>query len=250
MSDSISINDEIRQRVEKYYKERTSFAMHFMAFFIVNLVAWGLWFFGSVNLALPFPWPLLLTAGWGAGVAAHAIDVRSYAPRRAEALEKAVEIRMAQIYGDDWETDADEEAYRRVRATTAKYFEDRNGFAIHLAIYAIIIPAAWMICIMLGWSLIFPILLTLGWGIGLAAHGIDISFHSNRSTAAREQAIRDAQLRVPQFGAQTKEKRKHDRLVLSEDGELLEIVDDQQELDDKPKRHYINLSIESRMYAA
>jgi 2TM domain-containing protein len=236
MSDQISINDEIRRRVETYYKERTTFAMHFVAFFIVNIIAWWLWRFSGITLSLAFPWPLLLTAGWGAGLVAHGIDVSSYSPRRAETLERTVRARMEQIYGEDWEADADEEAYRRVRATAAKYFEDRNGFAIHLAVYAILNPAAWLICIMLGWSFIFPILLTLGWSIGLAAHGIDISFHSNRSTAARERAIRDAQLRVPQFGAQPKEKRKHDRLVLSEDGELLDIVEDEQSLEEKPKR--------------
>ncbi len=238
MSDEISMNDEIRRRVETYYKERTTFAMHFMAFFIVNVIIWGLWLFGGITLSLPFPWPFLITAGWGAGLAAHGIDVRAYSPGQAQALEQGVQKRLEQIYGENWEAETDEETYRRMRATTAKYFEDRNGFLIHLAVYTILNPAAWIICILLSWALIFPILLTLGWGIGLAAHGIDISFHSNRSTAAREQAIRDAQLRVPQFGAQPKEKRKHDRLVLSEDGELLEIVDEDQELDDKPKRHY------------
>lgn len=238
MSGQKSIDDEIRHRVEKYYKERTSFAMHFMAFFIVNIIAWALWRFSGINLSLPFPWPLLLTAGWGAGLVAHGIDMRSYSPRRAQALERAVHTRMKQIYGEDWEVDADEEAYRRVRATTAKYFEDYNGFLIHLAVYIILVPAAWLVCLFLGWSFIFPILLTLGWGVGLAAHGIDISYHSSRSTAAREQAIREAQGQVPQFGAPQKEKRKHDHLVLSEDGELLEIIDDGSELEEKPKRSY------------
>lgn len=236
MSDQISINDEIRRRVETYYKERTTFAMHFVAFIIVNIIAWWLWRFSGITLSLPFPWPLLLTSGWGAGLVAHMIDVSSYSPRHAASLERAVQTRMEQIYGEDWEDDADEEAYRRVRATTAKYFEDRNGFAIHLAVYTIIIPAAWIVCMMLGWSFIFPLLLTLGWGVGLAAHGIDISFHSSRSTASREKAIRDAQNRVPQFGAPPKEKRKHDRLVLSEDGELLDIVEYEQPLQEKPKR--------------
>jgi len=237
MSDPISINDEIRRRVETYYKERATFAMHFLAFFILNLVAWWLWRFSGINLSLPFPWPLLVTAGWGAGLVAHMIDVSAYSPRRAAALERAVQTRMAQIYGEDWEDEADEEAYRHVRATTVKYFEDRNGFAMHFAVYAILNPAAWLICHFLGWSFIFPLLLTLGWGIGLAAHGIDLSFHSDRSTAAREKAIRDAQSRVPHFGAPYKEKRKHDRLVLSEDGELLEIVDDAPEFDGKSKRN-------------
>lgn len=238
MSDQKSIDEEIRERVENYYKERTTFVMHFVIFFIVNIILWALWFFSGIDLSLPFPWPLLVTAGWGAGLVAHAIDVRSYSPQRAEALEQAVQTRMEQIYGEDWEAEANEEDYRRVRATTAKYFEDRNGFVIHLAVYAILNPAAWILCMMLGWSLIFPILLTVGWGIGVVAHAIDLSFHSNRSTAARERAIQDAQRRVPQFGTQPKEKRKHDRLVLSEDGELLEIIEDGQELDDKPKRKY------------
>jgi hypothetical protein len=88
--------EEIRQRVEKRYKERQDLIIHFAVFVLSNLVIWGLWF---LFLAGPFPWPLIVTLGWSVGIVSHFLTYYfkygAGANRREDAIERDVEQEMA-----------------------------------------------------------------------------------------------------------------------------------------------------------
>lgn len=92
---SESSYDEIRRRVEKRYKERQDFIIHFAAYVGSNLIIWVLWF---LLLSGPFPWPLIVTLGWSVGIVAHFLSYYfkygAGANRREDAIEREIEQEM------------------------------------------------------------------------------------------------------------------------------------------------------------
>src|SRR5258708_3339421 len=70
--------EAIRQRAEKRVRQRIEFVQHLSIYVIVNLILWALWFIAKNAFQaelLLFPWPILVTLGWGVGLAAHGIVV-------------------------------------------------------------------------------------------------------------------------------------------------------------------------------
>lgn len=66
----VSTEEQIRQRIEKRYEERTGLLIHMVAFFAVNTVMWMIY----LNSGGSFPWPLIVTLGWGIGAVAHVLS--------------------------------------------------------------------------------------------------------------------------------------------------------------------------------
>jgi hypothetical protein len=80
----------------------------------------------------------------------------------------------------------------------------------------------------------WPVLVSMGWGIGLAAHGVDTYFQTGNRIRAKEAAIqREVERERERL---YDEKPKRSRLVIAEDGELMEVVEESWAEDDKPKR--------------
>ncbi len=229
MSDFID-DAELRRRAERRLHRRGEFYLHFGIYAVVNLVLWGIWLFTGMG----FPWPMILTLLWGAGLAGHGADVYFDTNSRAVAVERSVRQHMREIYGDDWSDTANQDEYNRVRTTIMRAFNKRKEFLIHLSVFLPVILTFWMVWLLTQEWVPFPWpgLLTLGWGIGLFVHGLDTYFQSSRYSLSREQAVqREIEREREQLRdeGKRKAKRKRDRLALSEDGELLEIVDDEWE---------------------
>jgi hypothetical protein len=106
--------DQIRQRVEKRYKERQGLKVHLVVYLIINLMFWILWFIISLDIPMistalemdaseiasfRFPWPLIIMFGWGVGLVAHYMNYRfKYGPGVAEreaAINREVEEEIA-----------------------------------------------------------------------------------------------------------------------------------------------------------
>jgi len=217
--------EQIRRRVEKYYKERGEFVVHVAVYLAVNAALWGLWFL--IGDPTSFPWPGLVTLAWGAGVAANWMEVRSQSPARFVALERSAQAQMARRYGPDWDAVADADDYQRVLRAIEKAAKERTEFVTHAVIYALINLMLWFIWLFTRAEFPFPLLVMGFWGIGLVSHAASVFFSSARQQLAREEAI---QREVERWAGTTqtakKKKREGARLELTDDGELIEIVED------------------------
>lgn len=226
----------IRARVAKYYKDRAELATHFIIYIVVNLALWVFWaLFGLGD----FPWPGLVTMAWGSGVVANWLEVRFKAPERFAALERSAAAQMARVYGPDWDTAADASDYQRVFKTVEKAARGRQEFIIHLAIYAIINTMLWFLWAALQVEFPFPLLVMAFWGIGLVANAADAFFGSARQQLTREEAIEREVARwaeQPAFAAKKKKRDSSAHLELTDDGELVEIVDEDWEADTRRRR--------------
>src|SRR5262245_51556467 len=99
--------DAIRKRAEKRVKDRIGFYIHLAIFIVVNVFLWGL---GFVTESLEFPWPLLVTLGWGIGLVAHGLVVYLESGpmdrMREQAIQREIEAEKRRLgIRDDGETD-------------------------------------------------------------------------------------------------------------------------------------------------
>jgi len=132
---------------------------------------------------------------------------------------------------------SDDEIRRRIE----KRIKQRNEFYIHLAAYIagnLLMWVIWALTLDTGETIGFPwpIIVMLGWGIGLGAHGLTLFFSSPSRVEARERAIQREIERERErlVNDDYYEKPKRDqRMRLTDDGELIEIDDD---LEDTEKR--------------
>jgi hypothetical protein len=130
---------------------------------------------------------------------------------------------------------------QEIRERVEKRIKERNEFYGHLIVYAVVISMLWLIWAFSGndgdSSFPWPIVPMLGWGIGLGAHGLSVFYNSPSRLAARERHIQREiereRERMEAAGIQVG-KRKRDALYrLSDDGELIEVMDDEIELKQK-----------------
>jgi hypothetical protein len=111
--------DDIRRRVEKRFKERQELLIHFAVFVIANLGIWLFWLLinpvvsvssfsdgQETSLPLPFPWPLIVTLGWGIGMVSHFLSYYykygGGAERREQAIEREIERELVRREDDGY----------------------------------------------------------------------------------------------------------------------------------------------------
>ncbi len=233
MKTTITTVDEktIRQRVEKHFEDRRELLVHASIYVVVNLALWVVWLVTGLATGV-MVWPLVVMLGWGAGLAGHALDVFARLPWRLAAADRQVFQQMENLYGPDWREVASEDDYRKLHEAAHQTLNQRKEFYIHMAVYLLVNLA--VLALWSQWGgrtggFPLPLALLFLWGLGLAGHCITVFSSPARMVAARERAIQQAVERETQrlYGdAPHKEKRKHERLMLSEDGELLEVDED------------------------
>jgi len=234
MTDDPRSEQAIRERVEKYYKDRGEFAVHFAFFAVINLVLWGIALVGVISWLVPF----MLTLTWGTGVLANATEVYAVSNRWQTAILDATEAEMRQRYGPDWDVIANEVEYLSAYEMVKKRFENRKDLGMHTMFYVLMNVLLLVIVLAAtnGQSLealLIPLLLAVFWGLGLGAHYFSMALESGKWAQARERAIQDA---IAREQARAVPKRKHDRLELAEDGELIDFIVEDDWQDDKSKR--------------
>jgi hypothetical protein len=124
--------------------------------------------------------------------------------------------------------------YDDIRARAEKRVKQRAEFYQHLAIYLVANVLLWVMFILIsvlanagGGPLIVPLMSTLGWGIGIAIHGIVVYVDTTAMDARREREIqreieRELRRRGIDDPAELYDKPKRDQtLRLSDDGELI-----------------------------
>jgi uncharacterized membrane protein len=128
---------------------------------------------------------------------------------------------------------SDEASYDEMRRRAEKRVRKRVEFNMHLAIYVVVNLGLWVMfgllsgILHLPWLMLIPLLSTVGWGLGVAIHGI-VTYMETRAMDVlvereirREMALRNLRDAV-EDSPEAYEKPKRDRVArLSDDGELI-----------------------------
>ncbi|MFN8373364.1 MAG: protein kinase [Anaerolineae bacterium] len=137
--------------------------------------------------------PVVIALGWGVGLANHFVDFLSKTSGRVQARRRAIFRQMERIYGDNWQQDASDKQYKRVRRSVMQRFENRIGFFHHFITYImtlLFISTIWFNAMpalqamaaaeapdaMPIFGFPVPLLVALFWGIGLVFNGIGVLF--------------------------------------------------------------------------
>ena len=65
----------LREQALGRLKKRHDFVTQLFAYMLVNLVVWGIWLVIGLSSHSWWPWPVLVTLGWGIGLAFNAWNV-------------------------------------------------------------------------------------------------------------------------------------------------------------------------------
>ncbi len=137
--------------------------------------------------------------------------------------------------------------YDEIRARIQQRFNKRKELFMHVAAYTGVNIAMWFFTLTGSFSTLssrqiagipLPIIVSLGWGIGLFIHYLDYYYEAGGGAERRERAIQQAIEResaLRQGGVYEKPKRDP-RLHLTEDGELEEMADEELDDEAQPKR--------------
>ncbi|MCC6615384.1 MAG: protein kinase [Anaerolineae bacterium] len=237
--------DAIRQRVEKSIKRRNDFVGHLSSFIIVNGILW-LIYLGSAGLDLgsligqnlqginfAFPWPLLVTCFWGAGLLADIADTYYNTGDRLRRRDQAVQREMRRLYGEDWLSTVREGDFKKVRKRIEKPWKDRQDLLGHIGAYIGVNAGLWSIFALSGMGFPWPIFVSFFWGIGLVADIAEKSRSGANQRAVEREVERERQRLMDE---EEKPKRKRGAIRLTEDGELTDSMIDELDMEEKPKR--------------
>ncbi len=239
--DLVPMNDPeaIRRRIEAQFKKRNEFVAHLIPFFFVNLILWAI--FGTGG---GFPWPLIVTLGWGSGLAAHAVETFYTTGRRASRRLRIIQTEFYNVFGEDWRR-ADRKELKKVRDRVVQPMTKRREFFDHIAVFVPINLMLWMIYASSGGGFPWPAIVTLGWSIGVFAHAAEALTIGSRERAIRR-AVEREQDRL--YEEKPKHQLREDstslddldvaapRVRLTQDGEFTDSMIEEIESDEKPKR--------------
>jgi serine/threonine protein kinase len=208
-------NDEAaaRRRIEKQLKERNEFFGHAGIFVVINLIIWVTYLAmsgGSLPWAgdLPveataFPWPFVVSFGWGAGLAAHGVETYFNTGARAARRLRIIRDAYRREFGANWARTASKSELKRVRRRAEQPYKKRVDFFTHAVIFVMINLMFWGIYLfgtdglmtMIGdgdvseWmEFPWPLIVTFGWGIGLISNFFE-AVGAGRHERAIEQAL-------------------------------------------------------------
>lgn len=211
----MSIEKDIRKRVEKRYKRRREFLTGLGGFIVFNIITWALWGAG-LTFDLTLPWPLFLMLMGIASLFDGLLDATMTAEVRSGTLEQRTERAMQRIYGQDWLERGSHETYREIEKALAKRTNKRTGLVKSMQSFVLSNLAfwlAWWSGFTLGLPFPWPLPITTIWLIALTVRGVELLLLPNEVRFYRqveEEAERIHNLR---------EKRKHG---LSDDSYILE----------------------------
>lgn len=249
----------LRKRVEKQYKKRTEFNGHLVAFVFVNILLWIIFIGGRGifegdfwSLMDQFPWPLMVTFGWGAGLVAHAIETYFQTGERAARRLRAIHREFERLYGERWYEVANKGELRKVRHRVEQPFTKRREFFEHLGVYVMINLMLWFVYFagtnffttVLGSGFQFlefpwPLIVMFGWGIGLVFHASEM-FSAGRQQRAIDRAVERERERMydekPKRDFYYEDDEAQPGVRLTEDGEFTDSMIQEIDRDARKRR--------------
>jgi hypothetical protein len=131
--------------------------------------------------------------------------------------------------------------YAEIRKHITKRYDDRAGFYGHLTAFLVLNGAAWYVWLQTpenarsGVLSVFLLLSSVGWLAGMLIHGVIYLTNEARERAI-ERAIQEERAWMASAGV-SGDKPKRDRLTrLTEDGELVDELDELVEIPDERRR--------------
>jgi hypothetical protein len=138
--------------------------------------------------------------------------------------------------------------YDEIRARIEQRFNKQKELLIHGATYLIINGLLWTLFLtgflsyipVLGnvfdrFGPILPLVVSIGWGVGMVAHMLDYYYSVGGGAQRRERAIQQAIEQEVSMRSRFEKPKRDPRVHLTEDGELEEI-DDDADYEVEPKR--------------
>lgn len=136
--------------------------------------------------------------------------------------------------------------YDEIRQRIQNRFNKRKELFMHVAAYIGVNLAVWFFW----WTdsidilsreiagVPLPIIVTLGWAVGLLIHYLDYYYEAGGGAERRERAIQQAieRERVLRQGGVYEKPKRDPRVLLTEDGELEEVADEDLDYEPQPKR--------------
>jgi membrane protein required for beta-lactamase induction len=87
-----------RRRVEKRFDKHREFLMHISVYIPINILVWLIWL--VAGSAYGFPWPSLVSLGWGIGLIAHAVGAYMGADTaREKTIQREIARERDRTYG-------------------------------------------------------------------------------------------------------------------------------------------------------
>jgi hypothetical protein len=153
----MAAEDELRDEAVERIKERRGFLVHLAIYAVVNVAMFALWAIAGGG----FWMGLWLTVGWGIGLGFHGLSVLiENQEMSTERADMAVPI-SPETYDDSFIVKRPDR------------LAERRGFLIHLGVYLAVNAALMGVWFMTGGGVsAWPLWATLGWGIGVAIHGL------------------------------------------------------------------------------
>ena len=123
------IREEIRDRVEKKYQERSGLIQHVISYVAVNFMLWVIWLVTGQS----FPWPIFVMVFWGIGMLSHFVSYYNEhggGARRREAqieaeVARQLELARARAELEGWR-DRDEDVLEEAAVYELDKFEGRG----------------------------------------------------------------------------------------------------------------------------
>jgi hypothetical protein len=129
--------------------------------------------------------------------------------------------------------------YKEIRRRVEERFNKQKELTIHATIYVIINVLIWVLWmtgaaislpvlsgIYEGLGMLPPVVISIGWGVGLVAHYLDYYYAVGGGAKRRERVIEEEIEREKALRAMY-EKPKRNQTRLTEDGELEEMTEDE-----------------------
>jgi hypothetical protein len=138
--------------------------------------------------------------------------------------------------------------YDEIRSRVEQRFNKQKEILIHGVTYLIINGLVWILyltgalysfpvfgSIVERFGVMFPLVVSLGWGVGMIAHALDYYYSVGGGARRRERAIQQAIEDEVSLRREFEKPKRDPRVHLTEDGELEEI-DDDMDYEAEPKR--------------
>ncbi len=149
----MATDNGLREEAVERIKERRGFIVHLVIYAIVNVAMLALWAVSGGG-SYASAW---LAFGWGIGVAFHGLAVLIEDQQMSTQSLHAPE---PEFFDDSF------------RKETPDWLAERRGFFIHLGVYLAVNAGLLFVSAATGEVGTLPLWVTLGWGIGVAAHGV------------------------------------------------------------------------------